>query len=124
MTPRQRVFSFIIGFVIFFFILNLIRKRKLREEYSWLWFLMAIIVFILISWYDLLEKIAALVGAKVITTALFIFAILFLVALSIQFSVEISELSEKMKNLSQELSIRDAKPSPKKTAKRKKHKIK
>lgn len=124
MTPKQRVFSFIIGFVIFFFILNLIRKRKLREEYSWLWFLMATMVFILISWYGLLEKIAALVGAKVVTTALFIFAILFLVALSIQFSVEISELSEKVKNLSQELSIRGAKPSLKKTKKRKKHKIK
>jgi len=109
MTQKQTVFSLIVGFVIFFFVLNLIRKRKLREEYSWLWFLMAIIVFILISWYGLLEKISTLIGARVVTSALFIFAILFLIALSIQFSVEISELSRKVKNLSQELSIQKAK---------------
>lgn len=124
MTPRQKFFSFIIGFVIFSYILNLIRKRRLREEYSWLWFFMAIVIMVLISWYSLLEKIAYLIGAKIVTTALFLFALLFLTALSIQFSIEISELSEKVKKLSQELSIRGVKLSPKKTSGRKKHKIK
>ena len=37
MTPQLRYFSIVAGLIIFASIIELVRRRRLREEYSWLW---------------------------------------------------------------------------------------
>jgi hypothetical protein len=105
MLPKQQAFSLIAGFVIFLTIISLIRARKLREEYSWIWLLAGAIIFVIVIWYDLLLLIANLVGAVLPTSALFILAILFLILINIFLSVKISQMSEKIKNLAQEITL-------------------
>ncbi len=108
MTPRQQVFALLAGSAIFVFIIELIRRRQLREEYSWLWFATGFVIFVLVIWYDLLREISRLIGAKVVTTTLFLFALLFLILINIHYSIKISALTNQVKDLAQDLAIHRA----------------
>lgn len=105
MLPRQKVVMTIVCFLVFFFILYLVRRRKLREEYSWLWLLTSLSLFGLVMKYSLLESITRVIGAVLPTTTLFIGALIFLMLLCVQFSVTISKLTKQIKNLVQETAL-------------------
>ncbi len=62
-------------------------------------------------WYDLLKFITWAIGAVLPTTTLFIFALLFLLAVNIQYSIKISALTNQVKDLAQALAIHSALPS-------------
>lgn len=109
MTMHQKVFALIISFTIFVVIISLVRNRKLREEFSWLWLLTGTVVFFLAIWYDLLVKLTALIGAVTPTTTLFIFSIIFLVFISLHLAIKVSQLSDQVKNMAQKVSLLEAK---------------
>ena len=109
MLLRQKIAMILICVFVFVFILELVRRRKLREEYSWLWLLTSILMFLLVIKYEWLTAISKVVGAVLPTTALFIGALLFLMILSVQFSVRISSLSDQVKNIMQENALLRAK---------------
>ncbi len=108
MTPQQQTFALIAGATIFVLIIELIRRRRLREEYSWLWFLTGFVIFTLVIWYDLLRELSRFIGAKVVTTTLFLFALLFLIMINIHYSIKISALTNQVKDLAQALAIHHA----------------
>src|SRR5512135_2804043 len=101
MTPQQQLFALIAGGAIFLSIIELIRRRLLREEYAWLWFATGFVIFVLVVWYDLLRELSRLIGAKVVTTTLFLFALLFLILINIHYSIKISALTNQVKDLAQ-----------------------
>ncbi len=105
MTPQQQVFALIAGGAIFLLIIELIRRRMLREEYSWLWFATGFVMFLIVVWYDLLVEISNLIGARVVTTTLFLFALLFLILINIHYSIKISALTNQVKDLAQALAL-------------------
>ena len=105
MTLHQTIFAAIMSITVFIFIFELLRRRKLKEEYSWLWLLTGVVMMIMIIWYDLLIFVSKLIGAIAPTTTLFIFAILFLLLLSIHYSIIISKLTHQIKDLTQEITI-------------------
>lgn len=90
---------------IFLFIIELVRRRKLREEYSWLWLLTSGTMFVLVLKYTWLVAITKLIGALLPTSTLFLGAFIFLMILSVQFSVRISKLTDQVKNLVQENAL-------------------
>ena len=108
MTLHQKIFAIIVSLAIFVVIISLVRNRKLRAEYSWLWLLTGFVIFVLVVWYDLLVKLTALIGAVAPTTTLFIFGIIFLVLISLHFAIRISQLSDEVKNLVQKISLLEA----------------
>lgn len=105
MTLHQKIAAVFISLSIFAVIICLVRNRKLHEEYSWLWLLTGFVLTLLVVWYDLLVKLTSLLGAVAPTTTLFIFGIVFLVLISLHFSIKISRLSDQVKNLAQNNSI-------------------
>jgi hypothetical protein len=109
MTFHQKIFAFVTSLAIFVVIISLVRNRKLRAEYSWLWLLAGVVVFVLVVWYDLLVKLTALIGAVAPTTTLFIFSIIFLVLLVLHSAIKVSQLSDQLKNLAQKISLLEAK---------------
>lgn len=108
MTPQQQLFALIAGVAIFLSIIELIRRRLLREEYAWLWFATGFVIFVLVIWYDLLRELSRLIGAKVVTTTLFLFALLFLILINVHYSIKISALTNQVKDLAQALAIHRA----------------
>lgn len=110
-TPRQKIFALCLSISLFIVIIDLVRRRKLREEFCWLWITAGIMILVLAMWYDLLERITRLIGAALPTTTIFLFGIFFLVAITIHYSVRLSELTAKVKNLAQELALMNTGPA-------------
>jgi hypothetical protein len=105
MPLRQKVAMMLVCCFVFFFILYLVRRRKLREEYCWLWLLTSLSMFLLVIKYSWLQTVTKMMGAVAPTSTLFIGALIFLMFLSIQFSVIISKLTKQVKNLVQENAL-------------------
>ena len=102
-----RIIAIIGSVLILLLLIELVRKRKLKENYSLLWFSIAIVFIIFSIWPDLLFFIASLLGIQYSPSALFLILITGLYLLLLHFSVVISELSEKNKNLSQKIGLID-----------------
>ncbi|MCC7107206.1 MAG: DUF2304 domain-containing protein [Chloroflexi bacterium] len=105
MSPRQQAFAVIAAIGLFLLIVDLVRRRKLREEYAWLWLLMGVAILLPTVFYDALVWLSQLIGAVVVTTTLFILALLFVILICIQFSVRISRLTTQVKDLAQEVAL-------------------
>jgi hypothetical protein len=105
MSIRQEIFAVIISISIFIAIIELVKMKKLRIEYSWFWLLTGACLFILAIWYDLLIKITNFIGAGFPTSTLFFFGIIFLLMINLHFCVELSTITGKLKILTQELAL-------------------
>jgi hypothetical protein len=105
MPLQQKIFAIIVSLALLVFIIELVRRKRLREEYSWLWLLTGTIILILALWYDLLQWVTQLIGATLPTSTLFFLGLVFLILISIQFSVKVSGLHNQVKNLVQEMGL-------------------
>jgi len=105
MNLRIQVFAVFGSLIMSAFIFELIRKRKLLEKYSLLWFSAAVVLILLSLWRDLLEITAGFLGVYYAPSALFIIAAFFAMVMFLHFTVVISRLTEQNKNLAQELGI-------------------
>jgi len=108
MTPRQILFAGTISVFIFVTIITLVKRGKLREEFSWLWLLIGAAFLMPVVWYDFLLFLTRLSGAVLPTTVLFILSIVFLTSLALHFAIKISSLTNHVKNLAQKVSILEA----------------
>jgi hypothetical protein len=105
MTIHQRIFALIIGVGIFVMILEMVRRRKLEEEYSFLWLIIGLGIVVLVLWQNFLEWLTHLIGAVAPTTTIFIFGLVIMVMINLHFSVKITKLSRQVKELAQEIAI-------------------
>ena len=79
LTPRQQIFALVAAVGLLVFIVEMVRRRRLREEYSWLWIVTGVAIFVLVIWFGLLEWLTHLIGAVTPVSTFFMFGILFLV---------------------------------------------
>ncbi len=105
MEMKPRFVGLILSLVLVVLVIELVRRRKLREEYSWLWLSLGVAMFILALWPALLRFITDLIGAVVPTSTLFFFGLIFVLFINIQFSMEISRLSNRVKDLAQHIAL-------------------
>jgi hypothetical protein len=102
---RQKILAAVCGISLLIVIVELVRRRKLRVEYSWLWIAAGVAIVIVGLNYSLLVRITDFIGAGFTSSTLFFFGIFFVLALCLQFSVKISKLETQVKNLAQELAL-------------------
>ena len=88
-----------------FFILELIRRKKLKEAYALIWVIMSVLFFILACWVDGLKYVSDLIGIQYAPATLFLVLLVTVILILIQFSVIISSQVDKIKSLSQELAL-------------------
>jgi hypothetical protein len=105
MEMKPRFVALAIAIVLVVLIVELVRRRKLREEYSWLWLSLSLAMLVLALWRGVLDLVTEMIGAVLTTSTLFFFALVFLMLINIQFSVEISSLRTQVKNLAQQAAI-------------------
>ena len=105
MPIRNKVVALVVGVWMLLLIIELVRRRKLREEYSWLWLMTGSGILLLAMWFDLLKWITHLVGAVTPSSTIFLFAFLFLIFISLHFSVAISTLTDRNKELAQRYAL-------------------
>lgn len=103
--PRQKILAAVCAVALLATIIELVRRRKLKEEYSLLWILAGVAILVVGLNYSLLVALTRFIGAGWTSSTLFFFGIFFVLALSLQFSVKISALENRVKNLAQQLAI-------------------
>ncbi len=108
MPIRNKIVALTFGIMMLLLIIELVRRRRLREEYSWLWLLTGSGILILALWFDLLKWITHVVGAITPSSTIFLFAFLFLIFISLHFSVVISKLTDRNKELAQRYALLEA----------------
>ena len=105
MPIQQQIFALFVSVMVFVVVVDMVRKRRLREEYSVLWLATSVVMFVLVLRYEWLVALTAFIGAGLPTSTLFLCAIIFLMLLSVQFCIKISSLTDQVKNLSQENAL-------------------
>ena len=105
---RTQLFVIGSGVALLLLVLEMVRRRRLREEYSWLWLLTALVYLAIAIWPNLAAWVARGIGAENVTSVFAFLGLLFLFLISIQFSMQISRLSEQNKNLAQQVAILDS----------------
>jgi hypothetical protein len=105
MPIQQQIFALLVSLLVFVVVVDMVRKRRLREEYSVLWLATSVVMFVLVLRYEWLVALTTFIGAGLPTTTLFLGSIIFLLLLSVQFCIKISRLTDQMKNLSQENAL-------------------
>jgi hypothetical protein len=86
-------------------ILWLVRRRKLREEYTPIWIAVGAALVVLSLRLDLLVLLSRAIGAWTPASTIFFLGELFLVAICLNYAVRLSETGLQQKNLAQELAI-------------------
>lgn len=102
---RIQVFSIIGSLLLFIFILKLVKRKKLKEEYSLLWLGFGFIFIALSIFKPLLALVANTLGILYAPAALLLILVLSAFFILIQFSIVISRLADGNKNLIQEVGI-------------------
>ena len=105
MTLKLKIMVVLTGISFFVYIIELVRQRRLREEYAWLWLFTGFAVVVLSLWYDLLLWISKFLGGIVPSAVLFFSGLIFLLFISLYQSVKISGLTDQIKTLSQEIAL-------------------
>lgn len=105
LQPRQKVAAIAFSVTLLVVVVELVRRRKLREEYSVLWIVTAIGLLLLAWQYRLLTVFQQLFGIVEPQFALFFGALLFLVLIALQFSVRLSKLTYRNKFLTQRVAL-------------------
>jgi hypothetical protein len=100
-----KILAIIGNSAVLVFVVELIRRGKLKERYSLLWLAAGTILLILSASRGLLGFFSQLVGIYYPPSFLFLLAFIFLLLITMHFSVVISGLSEKNKKLAQELAL-------------------
>ena len=86
-------------------IFELVRSKALKEKYSLVWLLTALVLLLLSVFRGLMDKLAGMMGIYYSPSAFFLLAFVFLMVIMVQFSVVISRLSERNKLLAQDLAL-------------------
>lgn len=102
---RVQIVALAVSALLALAIFQLMRKKRLKEQYSLLWFLTVAVMLLLAVWESLLSRISNTIGISIPSNALFIMALLFLFVMSLHFSLLVSRLTDQSKLLAQKLAL-------------------
>jgi hypothetical protein len=102
---RIRLIAIAGSLAVLVLVIELVRRRRLKEEYSVLWIVTGLVLFLLSTWFELLEAVTDAMGALAPASTLFFFGLAFVILMLLHFSVRVSELERRVIGLAQELAL-------------------
>ncbi|MFN8160112.1 MAG: DUF2304 domain-containing protein [Solirubrobacterales bacterium] len=108
LTPQSRILAAVIAIAFMAMILELIRRHRLQERYSVIWFVAGLGMLAGAAFPGLLEVVADFMGVRDTNVALFSIVLLLLLGLALNFSVIVSRQSEQITRLAQERALEQA----------------
>ena len=104
MTVLQRIVLALLGTTLLFLTVELIRRRRLREEYALLWLLTGVVVLLFVAVPGVLYWISELLMLHHLTTMLLV-TFLFLLVIVLHYSTVISQISGRETELAQQVAL-------------------
>ena len=109
MAISIRIFIFLIGVFLFVVILDLVRRRKFREELSIIWLIIGL-GLILSSFADrIIDPLASILGVRYPPVLLVLPIFFLLIVAMLYFSIVVSDLKSRNKELSQKIALMEYK---------------
>jgi hypothetical protein len=108
LTSQTRIVAAVLALVFMLMILELIRRDRLQERYSVIWFIAGLGMLAGAAFPGLLEVVAHLMGVRNTNVALFSVVLLLLLGLALNFSVIMSRQAAQITRLAQERAIEKA----------------
>ena len=105
LTAQTRILAAILALVFMLAILELIRRDRLQERYSVIWFVAGLGMLAGAAFPGLLELVADAMGVRDTNVALFSIVLFFLLGLALNFSVIMSRQAAQITRLAQERAL-------------------
>lgn len=107
MGSLMRIIILVAGIAFFILVMSLLAKRKINEKNTLVWLMGSIGIILISAFPELLDWLAALLGVSYPPSLLFLVSALVLLIMVLYQSMQISVLNEKVKQLSQHVSLRN-----------------
>lgn len=98
-------FALVGGVVTLVFMVELLRRRRLREKYAALWIVVAVVVLLFALVPALTTGLAELVGVTTPVNLVFFLGLLVLLVVCVQLSAEVSGLEHENQTLAEESAL-------------------
>lgn len=98
-------FAIIFSIIFIILILNLVRRNKLDEKYSILWFFLAVITLLVSIFPSIIETISEWFDVYYPPTVLLLFAVIIIMAYIVHITMVITRQNKMIIKLTQELAI-------------------
>jgi len=108
LTSQTRIIAAALAILFMVWILDLIRRDRLQERYSVIWFVAGLAMLAGAAFPGLLKFVADLMGVRDTNVALFSIVLLLLLGLALNFSVIMSRQAAQITRLAQERAIERA----------------
>lgn len=105
---RTRLVALVLGLALLLFIVELVRRRKLKEEYSVLWVSTSLVMLVVAVWFTPLVWLTDLLGGVAPTSTLFFLGFVFVFFVLLHFSLRVSALERRLTSLVQEIALMNA----------------
>ena len=105
MTPVSYVFGILSAVLVLVVVIELLRRRHLRERHAVWWLVAGILALIVGIFPATLEWAAALVGIEVPTNLVFFVSIAILFLVCLQHSSELTKLESKTRTLAERVAL-------------------
>jgi hypothetical protein len=107
MTDLIQIAAVSVSAALLALVLELVRRRKLTEEYSLLWVLCATALLALSIWRDALHLAARMLGIHYPPAVLILVLVLFVFVVSLSFSVVVSRQRQQIERMIEDLALMD-----------------
>ena len=93
------------GLVVLLVIIELLRRRQLREKYAILWLAVSVLIIPLALFPRLLDNVASALGVASGVSLVLFLGIVFLLLVCVHLSWEVSRLEEETRTIAEELAL-------------------
>jgi hypothetical protein len=107
MSTQGIVLIDIVGLGLVLVIVNLVRTHKLHVGYGVIWLLAVLGLMVMVTFTPLMMFVTKAVGATYPASAMSLLAFVFIIAMLIFFSVQLSQLRARQVDLAQSLALRE-----------------
>ncbi|MDD7920221.1 DUF2304 domain-containing protein [Actinomycetospora callitridis] len=100
---RVTIVTIVVAVAAILLVFELLRGRRLRQKYAFLWVVVAGVAAVISIFPALLQRASALLGIAVPSNLLFLVSLLILFGVSLQLSIEVGVLEEQARRLAEEV---------------------
>ena len=111
-STNLRIIAIAGSLALLLFVIELVRRHRLKEEYSVLWVTTAILLLLLAAWGGLLRSLTHAIGAISQASTLYFFGLIFAMFLLLHFSVRVSQLEKRVTAMIQEVALLSVRGQP------------
>jgi hypothetical protein len=107
-TDVVQLVAILVSAALLAIVIELVRRRRLTEDYSFIWIVCAAALLALSLWRNLLDLAASALGVHYPPAVLLLVLTFFVVIVSLYFSVVVSRQRQQIEDLVEEIALLDA----------------